>query len=101
MKYTVRFMDLALHDYVEITEYLSHFYPGTPVNFLNALEKSITILEEHPYAYEKYEHNTSYHRMVVMEYLVYYKVKEQSKTVEIHRVLHGSRHIKQFLDKTQ
>jgi plasmid stabilization system protein ParE len=93
-------MDLARQDYSEITEYLSSFYPSTPVHFLDALEKSITVLEEHPYAYEKYEHNDSYRRIVVMEYLVFYKVKDESNTVEIHRILHGSRNIKHFLDET-
>jgi plasmid stabilization system protein ParE len=46
-------MDLARQDYAEISEYLSSFYPSTPVHFLDALEKSINVLEEHPYAYEK------------------------------------------------
>jgi plasmid stabilization system protein ParE len=98
MKYTVRFMDLARQDYDDISEYLSGFYPGTPAKFLDELEKGTATLEDNPRAFEVYEHNPAYRRMVVMNYLVFYKIKEERKTVEVHRILHGARDIKRFLD---
>ncbi len=100
MKYTVRFMELAAQDYDDISDYLSGFYPGTAGKFLDALEKGTATLEDSPRAFEVYEHNPAYRRMVVMDYLVFYKIKEKSKTVEVHRILHGARNIRQFLDRT-
>ncbi len=100
MKYTVRFMALAAQDYDDISDYLSGFYPGTAGKFLDALEKGTATLEDSPRAFEVYEHNPAYRRMVVMDYLVFYKIKEKSKTVEVHRILHGARNIRQFLDRT-
>ena len=100
MKVTVRFMELAAHDYDDISDYLSGYYPGTAGKFLDALEKGTATLEDNPRAFEVYEHNSAYRRMVVMDYLVFYKIKEKRKIVEIHRILHGARNIRQFLDKT-
>ena len=100
MKYTVLFMDLAEQDYYAISEYLANFYPSTIEKFLDELEKYTATLEDNPRAFEVYEHVPSYRRMVVMDFLVFYKIKEDDKSVEIHRILHGSRDIKRFLDHT-
>lgn len=97
MRHNVIFMDLAVNDYDDISDYLSRFYPRTIEKFLNELEKYIAVLKENPYAFEKYKPKPQYRRMVVMEYLVFYKVIDKTHTVEIHRILHGARNIKQFL----
>ena len=47
----------------------------------------------------EYEHDTDYRRMVVGDYLVFYMVKEESKTVEIHRILHETQNIKHQLSR--
>ncbi|MDL2293946.1 type II toxin-antitoxin system RelE/ParE family toxin [Ruminococcaceae bacterium OttesenSCG-928-D13] len=92
-------MELAVQDYDDISDYLSGFYPGTRQKFLDELEKYTATLEDNPCAFEQYELNPAYRRMVVMDYLVFYKVKREKKTVEIHRILHGARNIRQFLGR--
>lgn len=99
MKYFVKFMDLAEQDYDEIIAYLTQFYPGTPGKFLDELEKGAELLKDNPRASEIYEHNKAYRRLVVMDYLVFFKIKEDQKVVEIHRILHGARNIRSFLEK--
>ena len=91
--YDVKFMDLAYEDYDEISEYLLRFYPSTPAKFLAELEKSTAVLESTPYAFEVYEPIPQYRRMVVLGYIVFYKVLEENRKVEIHRILHGARNI--------
>lgn len=90
-------MDLAFEDYTRITEYLSQFYPSTSQNFLTALEKQTTLLQETSDAFGRYQPKPQYRSMVVSDYLVFYKVIEGTQTVEIHRILHGARNIKRFL----
>ena len=95
--YDVQFMDMAYEDYDAIYEYLSQFYPSTPEKFLAELEKSTATLEHSPYAFEVYAPVPQYRRMVVQNYLVFYKVFEESRKVEIHRILHGARNIQSIL----
>ena len=47
--------------------------------------------------YVKYEDNTAYRKMVALDYLVFYKVLEAERIVEIHRVLYGMRDINAYL----
>jgi len=95
--YDVQFMDMAYEDYNAIYEYLSQFYPGTPGKFLAELEKCTATLEHSPFAFEVYEPVPQYRRIVVQSYLVFYKVIDESRKVEIHRILHGARNIKNIL----
>ncbi|MCL2634816.1 MAG: type II toxin-antitoxin system RelE/ParE family toxin [Oscillospiraceae bacterium] len=91
--YKLEIMKAAQYDYKDILEYLSQFYESTPKKFTEELNKFYDILEESPYAFMVYEPNTQYRRMVVADYLVFYKVFEETKRVEIHRILHGARNI--------
>jgi len=95
--FNVVFMELAYDDYDEISEYLAQFYPGTIGRFLTELEKYTTILQSTPYAFETYEPYPQYRRMVVHDYLVFYKVFDETHKVEIHRILHGARNIQNIL----
>ena len=97
MKYKAVYIELALEDVEGIRGYLSQFYPNTPVKFLSALKKGIENLCDNPFIYAEYEENTAYRKMVVLDYLVFYKVIEPEGIVEIHRVLYGMRDIKAYL----
>jgi len=95
--YDVVFMDLAYEDYDGISEYLSQFYPLTPERFLTELEKCTAVLQNTPHAFEVYEPCPQYRKMVVREYLVFYKVFDENRRVEIHRILHGARNIREVI----
>jgi len=97
MMYDVKFMDLAYEDYDAISEYLTKFYPSTLDKFLAELEEHTTTLHSTPYAFEVYWPNPKYRRMVVQGYLAFYKVFDENHKVEIHRILHGARNIKNML----
>jgi addiction module RelE/StbE family toxin len=96
--YKVRYRDLAKKDVLGITEWLSQFYPGTPGHFIEVLKKGIQNLRENPYIYETWQDNPEYRKMGIMNYLVFYKVDDKKKRVDIIRVLHGARNIKEHLE---
>jgi plasmid stabilization system protein ParE len=91
MSYTVVLKDNALADKRSIRAYLKQFYPGTPGKFLSSLKKQLRALADMPYMYPVWEDNPVYRKMLVQKnYLVFYKVKDEEKTIEIHRILPGS-----------
>jgi plasmid stabilization system protein ParE len=90
MPYTVVFLSLARDDKVKIKSYLKQFYPSTPKKFITALKDRISALRDSPYMCPIYTHNPAYRKMVVAKYLVFYKVNDERKTIEIHRILPGS-----------
>ncbi|MCL2020262.1 MAG: type II toxin-antitoxin system RelE/ParE family toxin [Oscillospiraceae bacterium] len=97
MKYEIRLLKLSEHDYNEIYEYLSQFYPSTPRKFTVKFEKCKENLEDNPYMYSVYEPMPQFRRFFVNDYIGFYKVFEEQSVVEIHRLLHSSRNILHFL----
>ena len=97
MKYKIVYLEPSMSDVEEIRAYLSQYYPSTPEKFLTALKSGIENLCDNPYLYAEYSDNPAYRKMTVQDYLVFYKVFEQDRIVEIHRVLFGMRSIKAFL----
>ncbi|AEF84957.1 conserved plasmid protein [Treponema primitia ZAS-2] len=95
MGYEIRFLDSALEDVDSIIVYLSQFYPSTPQKFLDALERCTVNLKNNPVMYALYPDNPAFRRVVLSDYLVFYKVDEEKSLVEIYRILHGSRNLSQ------
>jgi addiction module RelE/StbE family toxin len=90
LKYKVRFSTYAKEDKEEIKIYLSKFYPGTPRRFIALLKEQIAILKENPYLHPEYPENTNYRRMLVGNYIVFYKVNDAEKQLDIYRILRAS-----------
>ena len=97
MKYELIFLPQARTDAEEVRKYLSQYYAGTAGRFFALLKKRISTLKTNPFICEQYHERPSYRKMVVNDYLVFYKVNDDQKRVEIHRILHGSRDIDRFL----
>jgi addiction module RelE/StbE family toxin len=90
LKYKVRFSPFAKEDKNNIKTYLSKFYTGTPRRFTDALKEHIDNLKETPYLYPEYPENTAYRRMFVGNYIVFYKVNDVEKQIDIYRILRAS-----------
>jgi len=101
MKYRLKYMEDTLSDRDQIKSYLSQFYPGTAKKFFNTLKNKIARLKIYPYSCPAYEDDTDYRMLVVGDYLVFYMVDDDTKIVEIHRILHGSRNINTALSQTK
>ena len=97
MKYRIRFLPETVTDRKEIKIYLSQYYESTVTEFFRLLKEKIARLREFPYACAAYDDDPDYRKLVVGDYLVFYMVNEEQKTVEIHRIFHGSRDIRRHL----
>jgi len=97
--YEVKLLSLAEKDIDEICSYLSQFYPGTPGRFLDALEKSFDNLSLNPNMFPKYEYNKEYRKMVVGDFLTFYKADAANNQVYVYRILHGKRNVATILNE--
>ncbi|MDR0326181.1 MAG: type II toxin-antitoxin system RelE/ParE family toxin [Oscillospiraceae bacterium] len=93
MKFNIEYMEAAVWDIEDISDYLSDFYPNTPTKVLTAIKRSIENLIDNPYMYAEYAKNPAYRKITVQDYLVFYKITEEERTVRIYRVLHGARNL--------
>ncbi|MCL2248623.1 MAG: type II toxin-antitoxin system RelE/ParE family toxin [Oscillospiraceae bacterium] len=100
MKYAIKYIKSAKVDIAEIKSNLSQYYPSTPLKFLKTLKESIEVLGDNPLTYPVYEWHTACRKMPVRNYVVFYKVFEDTQTVEIHRVLYGKRNVKEVLGES-
>lgn len=97
MKYTVNLTQNAIDDIGEIFEYISDVLceKETAINIINLLHQNILSLEEMPGRFRTYENepwkSRGLHIMPVKKYLVFYIIDDDNKTINIVRVLYGSR----------
>ncbi len=98
MTYKIKYLPLAVQDLNDIARYLSGFYPKTASRVLKELREKITKLGDTPKMCEIYRLDPAYRRMVVDQYLVFYRVNDEIKTVEVHRVLRGAWNLPQYLE---
>jgi addiction module RelE/StbE family toxin len=97
LKYTVRFSPFAKEDKKDIKTYLSKFYPETPRRFTAALKEHIDNLKNNPYIYPEYPEKTDYRRMFVGNYIVFYKVNDAEKQIDIYRILRATWDLPKYL----
>lgn len=101
--YDIRYLPIAQRDMEEIVLYISDVLkaPKAAVELLDELERGILRLREYPYSCRVYEPvkrlETEYRALVVKNYLVFYTVLEDTKTVEIRRVVYGKMNLPQLL----
>ncbi len=96
-KYEVLVSEQAQNDLKEIATYLSSnlLEPNIAKDILSEIDKSILSLEEMPYRYCLLSDNllkkVGVRKLVVKNYIVFFKVYETKKTVGIVRIRYGRR----------
>ena len=98
MTYKINYLPLAVQDLNDLARYLYGFYPKTTRRVLKELREKIAKLGDAPKMCEIYRLDPAYRRMVVDQYLVFYRVNDETKIVEIHRILRGSWNLPQYLE---
>ena len=88
--FRIIYLPSAKQNLREIALYLSQFYENTFEKFMNQLDKSVSHLEEMPHMGMIYK---DFRRLVVDDYLIFYKVDEKAQEVRIYRILHGSQNL--------
>ena len=94
-KVSLRYLPVAVDDLTAIFNWIAADNPAKAAAFLDQLYQSIRHLESHPFLGriprdEKLQ-NFGYRVLVIEAYLVFYLLR--GKTIEIHRVVHGSRNL--------
>lgn len=91
--YKLKYLPLALNDLRHIADYIADTLkaPKAAMDLLDALDESISRLEQFPYSCKVYqpikELENEYRLLPVKNYAVFYVVKEL--VVEIHRVVYA------------
>ena len=91
VKYKVKLLEIATNDFNEICEYKFKLYKWKTLKFIEKLKKRLDIISENPNIYPKYTFDNKYRKCVIMDYLVFYKVYEESNTVAVYRIINGKR----------
>ena len=82
-------------DLKDIINYISHNFdaPFTASDLLDEIEFTILGLSTMPYRYvlvdDSYLRHKEFRKCLVKNYIIFYKVHEESKTVMVHRILHA------------
>jgi toxin ParE1/3/4 len=98
-KYTIRYLPIALDDLVSIFDWIANDSPANADAFIKKLDQHVHNLKNHPFLGrmprdEKLK-DFGYRVLIIESYLVFYMVR--NKTVEIHRVIHGSRNLEDII----
>jgi len=67
------------------------------MRLFNKIRNKVELAKENPYAYPAYDRRPHFRKIVAGDYLVFYKVNEEEKTIEVHHILHGMMDIIQHL----
>ena len=94
-KYGIRYLPIAVDDLLSIYNWIAADSPARAASFTDKLDKRIGSLAAHPFLghvpKDKKLQAFGYRALVIESYLVFYVVR--GSIVEIHRVIHGSRHL--------
>jgi addiction module RelE/StbE family toxin len=94
-EYQLRYLPIAQDDLLGIYDYIAQDSPTRAESFVDRLDKAIVNLETQPLLGRTPRHDQlreyGYRVLIVESYLVFYIIR--NKTIEIHRVVHGSRNL--------
>ena len=94
MRYKLEFLPIAEKDIRGIALYIAHELnaPVAAANLLREIRRKANSLCAMPYIYREYlgepPNETIYRAMPVKNHIAFHTVCEESKTVEVHRVLY-------------
>jgi len=99
--YKLKYLPLAQMDLRNITSYIADSLkaPKAAMDLVNALDNSISRLQQFPYsckAYQPIKQLEAEHRMLpVKNYMVFYMVTEHE--VEIHRIIYARMNLERLI----
>lgn len=99
--FKLKYLPTALRDLRDITDYIADTLkaPEAALDLLNALDDSISRLEQFPYSCRVYQPvkdlENEYRLLLVKNYLVFYVVNEE--VVEIYRVVYAKMDLTKLL----
>ncbi|OQA44397.1 MAG: Plasmid stabilization system protein [Spirochaetes bacterium ADurb.Bin315] len=101
--YEIQLTSLAKEDLILATSYISYILkaPATAGKLLDTIEHEVEALSENPYMFSTSRDENLAHRGIrhfsVKNYMLFYTIKEETKTVTVLRFLHARRNWIQLL----
>jgi toxin ParE1/3/4 len=94
-KYRLRYLPAAQGDLISIFDFIAHDSPNHALAFGDKLDKHDGLLEQNPLLgrvpkNEKFR-EYGYRVLIVDSYVVFYIIR--GHTIEVHRIVHGSRNL--------
>ena len=93
--YIVRYLPAAVDDLISIFDWIAEDSPANAADFIAKLDQGIGKLKNHPFLghipRDDKLKSSGYRILVIESFLAFYIVR--GKTVEIYRVVHGSRNL--------
>ena len=86
MQYKAKYLITVIYDRDAIKAYLDQYSPAAAKRLFDKIKSNMELVKENPYMYEVYERRPQFRRMVVEDYLVFYKVKEEERIIEVHHI---------------
>ncbi len=94
-EYTLRYLPVAQDDLRSILDFIAQYNPSRASSFIEELDSKIGLLGDQPLLGRTPRHpklrEYGYRVLILDAYLVFYIVR--GKTIEILRVIHGSRNL--------
>lgn len=94
-KYILRYLPAAVDDLISIFDWITNDSQANAAAFVDKIDQRIGNLAMHPLIghvpQDEKLKSSGYRVLVIESYLVFYIVR--GKTVEIHRIIHGSRNL--------
>ena len=97
MKYKARFLITARYDREAIKAYLNHYSLIAAKRLFDKIKSNLELVKENQYMYKAYKRRPQFRIMTVEDYLVFYKVREEEKIIEVHHILNSTMNIEQCL----
>ena len=97
--YQIRFLKIAEEDLTELVSYIAADNPTAADAIATKIEKNLDLLSQNPnlgrIPRDEEIRNLGYRYIIVQNYIIFYTL--ESKTIYIHRILHGARNYKSLL----
>ncbi len=94
-RYRIRIMPEASFDLMGISEFIEQDSPKNAASVIEGLIRAIDALEQFPHQYKVHRSYKDANRIVrsmpVAPFVVYYRIKEPHRSVEVLPVRHGRR----------
>ena len=89
MTYKILYLKIIKHDRKAIKQYLSQYSATAAKRLFEKIKNNMELVKENPYMYETFKAQPQFRRMVIDDFLLFYKVIEENKVIEVHHILYG------------
>ena len=96
MKYNIKYIPSANRDLAAVYNYLEE-YPQKRIRIFSKIDLALTRLAYMPKMFPIYEAAPQFRRIVIEDYLIFYKLIESDELIEIHRILYAKMDIQKQL----